>query len=58
MVYNEIKGVLRQFRFEGSFRDVVEVHTGNINNTYHLYYSTPDGDKEYILWRHALSGFS
>ena len=49
MIYNEIKGVLRQFKFEGSFREVVEVHTGNINNTYHLYYATPEGDREYIL---------
>ena len=49
MVYNDIKGVLRQFTFEGKFRDVVEVHTGNINNTYHLYYNTPEGECEYIL---------
>ena len=49
MIYNEIKGVLRQFRFEGSFQEVVEVHTGNINNTYHLYYNTGDGVHEYIL---------
>ena len=49
MVYNDIKGVLRQFNFEGQFREVVEVHTGNINNTYHLFYNTPDGEREYIL---------
>ena len=49
MVYNEIKSVLRQFRFEGQFRDVTEVHTGNINNTYRLVYATPDGERVYIL---------
>ena len=49
MVYNDIKGALRQFHFEGRFRDVVEVPTGNINNTYHLFYDTPDGERQYIL---------
>ena len=50
MVYNDIKHVLRQFQFEGRFRDVQELTSGNINNTYHLFYTLENGDtKEYIV---------
>lgn len=50
MVYNEIKNVLREFRFEGKYARVEELHSGNVNNTYHLYYNCPDGSQaEYVL---------
>lgn len=50
MVYNEIKHVLKQFRFEGEFVRAEEMQSGNINNTYHLFYALNDGQKrEYIL---------
>ena len=50
MVYNDIKHVLKQFCFEGEFARVEEMHSGNINNTYHLIYKLPDGGRnEYIL---------
>lgn len=50
MVYNDIKHVLKQFCFEGRFVDVEELMSGNINNTFHLFYAQPDGSrKEYIL---------
>lgn len=50
MVYNDIKHVLKQFKFEGKFMNVEELTSGNINNTFRLFYATPDGgQKEYIL---------
>ena len=50
MVYNEIKHVLKQFRFEGEFVRAEEMHSGNINNTYHLIYELGGGEtREYIL---------
>jgi len=50
VVYNDIKHVLKQFCFEGEFARVEEMHSGNINNTYHLIYKLPDGGRnEYIL---------
>ena len=50
MVYNEIKHVLKQFRFEGEFVRAEEMHSGNINNTYHLIYRLGNGQQqEYIL---------
>lgn len=50
MPYNAIKAILPQFAFEGSFSDVSEILSGNINNTYHLYFNLPGGGvREYIL---------
>lgn len=50
MLYNEIKEVLRQFQFEGKYEHVEELHSGNVNNTYHLYYQCADGSQaEYLL---------
>jgi len=50
MVYNDIKHVLKQFRFEGKFKDVEELLSGNINNTFRLTYTQADGGvKEYVL---------
>jgi len=50
MLYNQIKEVLRQFRFEGKYDHVEELQSGNVNNTYHLYYNCEDGSRaEYVL---------
>lgn len=50
MVYNDIKHVLKKFRFEGKFADAQELLSGNINNTFRLSYLQPDGGmKDYIL---------
>lgn len=50
MVYNEIKDVIRQFRFEGKYIGAEELHSGNVNNTYRLFYNTQDGGKsDYVL---------
>ena len=50
MVYNQIKNVLQHFRFEGRYSHVEELVSGNVNNTYHLYYVCPDGHmEEYVL---------
>lgn len=46
MLYNQIKHVLPRFAFEGAFSDVIELHSGNINNTYCLTFTTKDGKKE------------
>lgn len=50
MIYNAIKHVLPRFAFQGKYKDVEELHSGNINNTYHLLYELPDGShNEYAL---------
>ena len=41
MAYNQIKHVLSAFRFEGRYSRAEELHSGNVNNTYHLYYALP-----------------
>ncbi|NLG24639.1 MAG: aminoglycoside phosphotransferase family protein [Clostridiales bacterium] len=52
MIYNAIKHILPAFCFSGSFIRVEEIHSGNINNTYHLYYRAADGStEEYALQR-------
>ncbi len=43
MVYNDIKRVLSKFQFSGRYVHGEELHSGNINNTYHLIYHTDDG---------------
>ena len=45
MIYNQIKHVLPWFEFEGTFSDVEELHSGNINNTYRLTFSELTGKK-------------
>jgi Ser/Thr protein kinase RdoA (MazF antagonist) len=49
MLYNEIKQVLPQFRFEGSYHSVEEMHSGNINTTYHLVYLDGGRARHYTL---------
>jgi len=52
MLYNEIKEVIRQFRFEGKYFGVEELKSGNVNGTYQLFFSKPDGTRsDYILQR-------
>jgi len=49
MLYNRIKHILPHFCFEGIYESADELHSGNINTTYHLCYR--DGAKlnQYIL---------
>lgn len=50
MLYNEIKEVIRHFCFEGRYIGAEELHSGNVNGTYRLFYNTADGGKsDYIL---------
>lgn len=50
MVYNEIKHVLSQFQFQGTYQRAEEIVSGNVNNTYHLFYRAEDGSAlEYVL---------
>jgi len=49
MIYNEIKHILPVFQFEGTYVDAVELHSGNINTTYHLKYSHHGVLNHYIL---------
>ena len=52
MLYNEIKEVIRHFCFEGKYTGSEELHSGNVNGTYRLFYNTADGSKsDYILQR-------
>ena len=52
MVYNEIKHVLPHFAFEGRFHSVRELHSGNINNTYHLVYLDRGGKLNHYALQH------
>ncbi len=49
MLYNEIKHVLPEFRFEGKYQSVEELHSGNINFTYHLVYQSGGRALHYTL---------
>ena len=50
MIYNEIKHVLKHFAFEGTYDSVEEMLSGNINNTFHLYYRDKGGRQiQYVL---------
>lgn len=50
MIYNLIKNVIRMFRFDGKYCSAEELHSGNVNNTYHLFYRCADGTQtEYVL---------
>lgn len=43
MIYNRIKKILAEFDFKGRYQSAEELHSGNINNTYHLIYKLEDG---------------
>ena len=49
MVYNQIKHVLPEFGFEGRYLSAEELHSGNINNTYHLVYLAQSREVHYTL---------
>lgn len=52
MLYNEIKEVIRHFRFEGKYIGAEELKSGNVNGTYRLHYCAADGNRsDYILQR-------
>ena len=51
MIYNAIKHILPEFRFEGQYRSVEELTSGNINNTYHLQYAKEGKIIHYTLQR-------
>ena len=51
MLYNQIKTILPAFAFEGAYQDALEILSGNVNSTYHLFYNGPAGKKEYVLQR-------
>ena len=50
MLYNNIKHVINHFKFDGTYEDVEELLSGNINSTYRLTYRLPDGKTvRYVL---------
>ncbi len=50
MIYNDIKHVIKQFAYEGSYLSSSEMTSGNINSTYKLTYKLADGsNKRYVL---------
>ena len=51
MIYNDLKHVLRHFRYQGEYIQAVELQAGNINATYRLSYSGNGKPVDYILQR-------
>ena len=51
MIYNEIKGILPQFFFNGIYQSAEELHSGNVNTTYHLIYDDHGVRRDYTLQR-------
>ena len=51
MIYNAIKHVLPVFELTGTYKQVQELHSGNINRTYHLEYGDGDDMHHYVLQR-------
>lgn len=51
MIYNAIKHILPEFQFEGDYVQADEIHSGNINTTYHLTYCANSHPKHYTLQR-------
>ena len=51
MIYNQVKHVLPVFQFRGAYRNVNELQSGNINNTYHLQYEEGGTAHNYTLQR-------
>ena len=49
MVYNLIKHVLPQFRFQGRFVEAAEVRSGNVNATFILTYQDGEETRFYTL---------
>lgn len=55
MLYNEIKHVLPQFAFSGTYTDGIELQSGNINNTYRLTFVQRDGKETQYALQHINS---
>ena len=51
MIYNEIKHIIKQFKYEGKYKTAIEIKSGNVNATYKLTYSCEDAEHSYILQR-------
>ena len=51
MLYNDIKHIIRQFRYEGVYKSAYEIKAGNVNATYRLVYVCGDVECSYILQR-------
>ena len=50
MIYNDIKDALHRFAFEGEYLDAIEMHSGNVNATYHLFFRSLQGERrDYVL---------
>ena len=51
MIYNQIKSILPQFFFHGTYQSAEELHSGNVNTTYHLVYDDHGVRRDYTLQR-------
>ncbi len=49
MIYNDIKGILPEFRFEGVYENSAEISSGNVNKTYRLTYRKKNKLQFYTL---------
>jgi hypothetical protein len=51
MLYNRISHALEEFQFPGQYRRAEELHSGHINNTYHLVYASGGREVHFALQR-------
>lgn len=51
MSYPAIEAILPHFAFRGTFRFAQELHSGNVNTTYHLIYDDQGMQRDYVLQR-------
>ena len=51
MIYNRIKVILKKFCFQGEYQDVEELTSGNVNQTYRLFYDDEGKQRQYVLQR-------
>ena len=49
MIYNRIKVILKKFCFQGEYQDVEELTSGNVNQTYRLFYDDEGKQRQYVL---------
>ena len=57
MTQQQIAAIAQHFQLKGEFLSAVELHSGNINHTYHLIYDDRGARREYILQRISTNVF-
>ncbi len=57
MTQQQIAAIAQHFQLKGEFLSAVELHSGNINHTYHLIHDDRGARREYILQRISTNVF-